>query len=285
MSKNEVKSTHDDSSASGTVTPEGGTNHKRPKDKNIGDKKADTVKGAKASVVEFGKVNKEEFSALFAGLDLSEDFHTKAFTLFEAAVIEKVQTVIDALEEQANETVEEQSSDFEEKLSDFIDLFAEQYMKENELAIDNGIKAEVAESLLDGMKDLFFEHNIEIPAEKVDIVESLTTEVQELQDKLNKQMSENVDLTKKLYQSEKEDVLESVLDGVDDVTASRVRRLAENLTDRNVNEFKTSVTTFLEAITNKNSEEKKTITEESEVVEVKESKAVNSDVEKLNSLL
>jgi hypothetical protein len=135
---------------------------------------------------------KEDIDALMAGENLSEEFVSKATTIFEAAVTTRVEAIAEEIENELHEqfeaALEEVKEDFATKIDDYLNYMVEQWMEENELAIDTGLRSEIVEDFIRGMRDLFAEHYIDIPEEKVDVVEELAAKVEELEDKLNEEM-------------------------------------------------------------------------------------------------
>ncbi|PCJ96752.1 MAG: hypothetical protein COA52_00665 [Hyphomicrobiales bacterium] len=245
--KGQVKSTHDDSAAAGVVAPAGGANHKRPADKKQAEK-ADKSVAQKAEVSPAGKVRKEDLDLLFKGANLSEDFQDDAFTLFEGAVSLKITEIKEELEAENVEKLSEAVEELEEKLSDYLDIFTEKYMEENELAIENGIKSEIAESLIDDLKTVLSEHNIDIPADKVDIVETLTERVSELETELNESLEATIADKKLLESHVKNKALEELSEDLDDVSKEKLAKLVEHVSFNNEEDFNKAALVLKESI-------------------------------------
>jgi methyltransferase-like protein len=144
----------------------------------------------------------EDVAAMFSGEDLSEDFVSKATTIFEAAIVSKINETLEKVtvdvETEITEAKEEMAAQMETKLDDYLEYVVEGWMKENELAVDSGIRSTIATEFMEGLKDLFTEHYIDIPEEKVDVAEELAAKVDEYEASLNSQIEENIELKKQL---------------------------------------------------------------------------------------
>lgn len=263
-----VKSTHDASASAGYVTPEGGevdnanVNRKgTAKSKKQGMPNADTSAADTVTIAPAGQVTKEDLAMVFDGVELSEDAMTKALTLFEAAVSVKVEEISASLEEKYNTELAEAVDDLENKVSDYLEIFTEEYMTENELAIENGIKAEMAESLITSLRDIFMEHNVDIPDEKVDIVESLTSRIVELEEDLNESIKEKIESKKLIESYEKTKVLDELSEDLDDVSREKFKKLTEHVSFKDENSFKEKATLIKENISTKTAVTVVTLTE------------------------
>ena len=209
--------------------------------KNIPDdaaaKNAATVqmKGDAASAVmpNLGQAVKEELSTLFGSQELSEDFQDKASTLFEAALHAKVSVIQAELEEQHEQRLAEELETLNETLVDQVDHYisyvAEEWVKENQLAIEASIRTEMTESFMEGLKELFVEHYIDIPDEKLDIVEALAEKVEELEDDLNEQVNSNIELVEMLKEYNKQDIFNEVAEGLALTQIDKFKTLAESV--------------------------------------------------------
>ena len=210
------------------ATPEGDTG-------KIGKKK----KKIKISMPEINV--KEDIDALVEGEELSEEFKSKASTIFEAAVHQKVMEIatgkIDELETEYQTNLEEEIVSFRDELTEKVDGYlnyvVEEWMRENELAIDSSLKSEITEEFIGGLKDLFSEHYIEVPDEKVDIVESLYDKVEELEGKLNSQIDDNVQVTNELNEYRKDKILEEVCEDLADTQSEKMKTLIEGVSYEN----------------------------------------------------
>ena len=145
---------------------------------------------------------KEAVNALFGGSDLSEDFKNKALTIFEAAVNAQIEEVTAELEESYNqkldEAVEAVVDELSEKVDDYLNYVADEWMKENKVEVESGLRAEMVDSFLSGLKNLFTEHYVDLPEEDESVVESLLNKVEELESRLNEEVETNIDIKKQL---------------------------------------------------------------------------------------
>ena len=179
----------------------------------------------------------DDVEALVEGEDLTPEFKEKATTIFEAAVQAKVNKLMVEkeveLEEKNEEKLTEEVSKIKDELTtqvdDYLNYVSEQWMEENKLAVEKGIRTEITESFINGMKNLFNEHYIEIPEDKVDVVDDLFQKVEELEEQLNKQIQESVDLKKEVSTYKKEKVVQSLTSGLSDTQAEKVKELAESV--------------------------------------------------------
>jgi HAMP domain-containing protein len=184
--------------------------------------------------IKAGDVNvAEDVAAMFSGEDLSEEFTTKASTIFEAAVVSKVnellETVTVDLEAEMEVAKDEIAEDMAGKLDSYLEYVAEEWMKENELAVEQGIRAEIQENFMKGLKDLFVENYIEVPEEKVDLVDELAGKVEELEQSINEEMEKSIDLKKELTEAKVEIILGKVSDGLTESQAIKLASLAEGV--------------------------------------------------------
>jgi hypothetical protein len=196
----------------------------------------------------------QDVDALLSGENLSEEFKEKATTIFEAAVIARTQAVMEDIEqalfEEFEVAVEEIKEDLATKLDDYINYMAEEWIKDNELAIEKGLRAEIVESFINGMKDLFEAHYIDIPEEKVDVVEELTIKVQELESSLNEQIQSAVDMKKELNESKKTEAIHAVCEGLTQTQVEKMKSLAEGVEFTTDEEFADKLVTLRESYFN-----------------------------------
>lgn len=175
----------------------------------------------------------EEIKAIFEGEKLSEDFMNKAKTIFEARVLDRVSEIEEELEEKyknmLEDTIKSITEELEEKIEGYIQYVAEQWMKENELAIETGLRAELAEDFINGLKNLFVEHYMEIPEDKVNIVEELSSQVLQMEEKLNEVLDENIKIKKSLVESKKLEIISNISEGLIDTQAEKLKKLAESV--------------------------------------------------------
>jgi len=185
------------------------------------------------------KVTKEDIDvsddvqALFGDEELSEEFKDKATTIFEAAVLSKVNEVLESADvdlasdlESEKETMVE---DLTTKLDDYLEYVAEEWMKENELAIEKGIRAEIVENFMHGLRNLFAENYIDIPEEKVDLVDELAGKVEELEASVNEEVERNIEIKKELVEMKKDKALSIVCEGLTDSQVEKMKSLAEGV--------------------------------------------------------
>ena len=174
-----------------------------------------------------------DVDALLSGENLSEEFKEKATTIFESAVVARTQQLVEEIEEALVEefelAVEEVKNELSQKLDDYIGYMAEEWVKDNQLAIEKGLRAEIVEDFIDGLKNLFIEHYIDIPEEKVDVVEELTTKVEELESELNEQIQSAVELRKELNEHKKIEAIHAVCEGLTQTQVEKMKTLAESV--------------------------------------------------------
>lgn len=268
MSELEEKFVSDDgvSTVPDAVTPAGGEIKKKKADvKKAVDPKADTVakppmseaeEAEETEVIEEEVISIEESIAeMFEGMDLSEDFKSKVTLVFEAAVNEaatvKINEAVTELEEQfeeqLSESISEAMDEIVENLDSYLDYVVNEWMEENAVAIESGIKVEMAESLMDGLKELFAEHNIEIDDETVDVVAGLEEQVEELTDQANQVINENIELAKEIASLKAEIVFEEVSEGLTVSQKERLKTLSEKLDNEDLDAYETDLNTLKES--------------------------------------
>ena len=188
---------------------------------------------AESEAVDDGVDIEEDVNALLGGEELSEEFKEKAKVIFEAALNSKVKEIQETLEVQYAEKLEEEKVSLKEQLQDRVDSYleyvAEEWMVENTLAIEHGLKTEMTESFLTGMKGLFEEHYVTIPEEKYDVLESMVEKLDDMETKLNEQIDKNIGLNKRLGESVADNILESVSEGLAATQKEKLASLAESV--------------------------------------------------------
>lgn len=193
----------------------------------------------------------EDIDALFAGEELSEEFKQKATTIFESAVKRKLEEELAVIEEAYANTLEEQIFDIQEELStnvdDYLNYVVENWMSENEVAVEAGLRTELTEDFISGLKALFEEHYIDIPEEKVSVVEELGNKVETLETKLNEEIETNIQLNKMLNESRRFEVLNQMVEGLTDTQADKLMSLAEGVSFDNVQEYADKIATLRES--------------------------------------
>jgi len=176
---------------------------------------------------------KEDVAAMLNGEDLSEDFKEKATIIFEAAVTARINEIAEDLEEQYNTALAEEVATISEELSgkinQYMDYVVEQWMEENQVAIEHSLKNEITENFISKLKGLFEESHISIPEEQFDVVEALQSEVSEVQERLDRVMEENMSLKDELSESTRIKILASVTEGLADTQAEKLVALAEGV--------------------------------------------------------
>ena len=188
---------------------------------------------------------KSDVEALIQGEELSEEFKEKAATIFEAAVFakvnEEVNSRIETLEaqykEQLDESLNETRTEMVQKVDDYLNYVVKEWMQENELAIEKGIRSEIVEDFMVGLKNLFVEHYIDIPDEKVDLVDDLFAKVEDLEESLNKEMEKGIDLTKELKEFRKLEAVANISEDLTDVQREKMVKLAESVEYENDDDY------------------------------------------------
>lgn len=205
----------------------------------------DTSAQNKASVA-----MKEDMEAMFAGEELSEQFKEKATTFFEAAVHARVQERIESLEEEyeskLNESIQSFAEDMTAKIDEYMDYVVEEWFKENEVAIESALRSEIAEEFIEGLKNLFAEHYINVPEEKVDVIEELAAQVDELQEKINVSLEENIELKKVIDEQTRQLVFAEVSEGLVVSQVDKLKTLAEGVAFDDAESYKHKLETLKE---------------------------------------
>lgn len=193
----------------------------------------------------------QDVGALLSGEELSEEFKTKATTIFEAAVIARSQAILEEVEEAMYEefeaSVEEVKEELSKKLDDYINYMSEEWFKENQLAIEKGLRAEIVEDFIRGMKTLFEDHYIDIPEEKVNVVEELTDKVEELEDSLNEQIQTAVQMKKQINEYKKTEAIHAVCEGLTQTQVEKLKSLAESVDFTTEEEFGRKLETLVDS--------------------------------------
>ena len=192
----------------------------------------------------------EDVNALIAGEELSEEFKEKTRTIFEAAVksklAEETKKIEEAFEARLSEQVETVKSELAEKMDKFLNYVAEEWKKENEIELHNGIKLEMAESFMSGMKALFEENNVQLPEDKYDVLEEMTSKLDEMEEKLNEQIEKNMSLNGTIKTFVKESVVAEVSKGLAQTQAEKLASLAEGVEFESEESFKSKLETIKE---------------------------------------
>lgn len=194
---------------------------------------------------------KSDIEALFADDNtISEDFKNKATTIFEARVGDRVSQIQEQLEEQyANalaEAVQEVRNDLTEKVNDYLNYVVEQWMEENQIAIESGLRSELTEEFIIGLRNLFAEHYIDVPEEKVDLVDELAGRVEELETKLSETIEQNIEYKKALVEAAKIEIAREVSEGLTATQAEKIKALAEGVEFSTEDEYREKLVTIRE---------------------------------------
>ena len=193
---------------------------------------------------------KEDIDALMNGEELSEEFRAKATTIYEAAVMSRVKEEVARIEEEFNSKLAEQVEDIKEglveKVDGYLDYVVEQWIAQNEIALEHGMKSEILEGFVSGLKGLFEEHYIDVPEEKFDVLGSLEEQVAELEAKLNETVESNVELNKTIGQLKRAELVQEAAEGLADTEVEKLKGLAEELTYEDEATFKTKLQTIRE---------------------------------------
>jgi phage terminase Nu1 subunit (DNA packaging protein) len=193
----------------------------------------------------------EDVNALLAGEDLSEEFQEKARTIFEAALRSKVSEIKETLEEQYSnvlaEEVEEIKTELAERVDSYLEYVADEWISENALAVEQGLKTEMTESFLQGMRGLFEDHYVTIPEEKYNVLESMVEKLDDMETKLNEQIEKNISLNKRLSESVADGIFEQVSEGLADTQKDKLASLSESVEFEGEIEYREKLETLKES--------------------------------------
>ena len=193
----------------------------------------------------------EDVNALLGGEELSEEFKEKAKTIFEAAINSKVASIKEELEEQyaasLAEEVEVIKESFAERVDSYLEYVADEWFNENALAVEQGLKSEMTESFLSGMKDLFEAHYVSVPEDKYDVLESMVEKLDEMEEKLNEQIEKNISLNKRLAESVADGIFEQVSEGLAATQKEKLASLAESVEFESEEEYREKLETLKES--------------------------------------
>ena len=198
--------------------------------------------------------------------DLSEEFKEKAATIFETAVKTRIQEQVKVLEAQYEDKLSKESETIKEAMTEKVDSYlnyvVEEWMKENELAVERGIRTEIAEDFITGLKSLFKEHYIDVPEEKYNVLDDLTNQTKDLESKLNEQIEKNVNLSKEVSDLHKREAIAEVSEDLTDTETEKFISMAENVEFESAEKFKEKLETIKESYFPKTKSE---VTEENSV--------------------
>ena len=236
----------------------------KDEDDDDDDDEEDDDEDDKKDVVEkkYKKNIKESLSSIFEGETLTETFKSKASTIIEAMIIEKTNELEEAAilyVESINEELTQKSIDYKdyvvqelsEKTDKYIDYVVENWMAENAVAIETGLKVEMAESLIGGMKTLFTENNITVPEDKADLYESAQSEVSVLKERLDTLINENIELKKNKTDLENNNIFESLSKDLTEIDRERLRLISEDISFDNKEEYTEKLKTLKESFLNR----------------------------------
>jgi len=192
-----------------------------------------------------------DVEALTKDEDLSEDFKAKAATIFEAAVNSKVKEAKEKLkasyEEKLKEDLDTKKAELVEKVDSYLNYVVEEWMQENKIAIERGIKGEIAEDFISGLKKLFEDHYIDVPDEKYDVLEDQASKIENLEAKLNEQIEKNVEQNKVVGELKRQDIIDEASSDLADTAKEKFNKLAEEVEFSNEDHFKIKVATLKES--------------------------------------
>ena len=216
----------------------------------------------------------DDVKALFEGEELSDTFQEKARTIFEATVKSKIVSVKESLEAEFSKKLEEEVSEFKTKLQERVDNYlhyvATEWIEENALQVESGIRGELSESFMTGLKGLFEEHYVSIPEEKYDVLEAMVTKLDEMENKLNEQIDSNVALTKRLSVSVSDNILDEASAGLALSQKEKLAELAKGVEFESEEQYREKLNTLKESYF-----AKKPVSESQEVTE---ETSINEDV-------
>jgi hypothetical protein len=193
----------------------------------------------------------EDMNALFSGEELTEEFQEKAKTIFEAAISAKVAQIAEEMEKKNEERIVEEIESVKaalvERVDGYLEYVADEWLQENELAVEHGLKSEMTESFLSGMKDLFEAHYVSIPEDKYDVVESMVNKLDEMETKLNEQIERNVSLNHRLAESVADGIVSEVAEGLALSQKEKLAQLAESVEFESEESYREKLVTLKES--------------------------------------
>ena len=232
----------------------------------------DTTTVAEVQEIDIGLT--DDVKALFEGEELSDTFQEKARTIFEATVKSKIVSVKESLEAEFSKKLEEEVSEFkttlQERVDNYLHYVATEWIEENALQVESGIRGELSESFMTGLKGLFEEHYVSIPEEKYDVLEAMVTKLDEMENKLNEQIDSNVSLTKRLSVSVSDNILDEASAGLALSQKEKLAELAKGVEFESEEQYREKLNTLKESYF-----AKKPVSESQEVTE---ETSINEDV-------
>ena len=201
--------------------------------------------------VDLNAAIEEDVNALLSGEDLSEEFKEKAKVIFEASINAKITDIENQLNEEyekaLNEQVQEIKVELTERTDAYLEYVADEWMKENALAVENGIKTEMTESFMEGMKKLFEEHYVTLPEDKYDVLENMVDKLDEMESKLNEQIEKNVALNQRLSESTADSIFNDVAEGLAVSQKEKLQSLAESVEFESEESYRGKIETLKES--------------------------------------
>lgn len=192
----------------------------------------------------------EDLNAIFGENDLSEEFKSQVTTIFEAAVVSKINEEIELIEQEFNAKLEESVVEIAEELTNQIDSYldyaVDNWMQENELAVERGIKSEITEEFIGGLKQLFEDHYIDVPEEKVDLVDSLADRVEDLEEKLNEAIETNIELNSIVEDYQRDELVNEATADLTSMESEKLRGLSEGVGFEDVDQYRQALDTLKE---------------------------------------
>ena len=221
-------------------------------------------KNGDQSPIRQGNTVKEDMDALFNGEELSEEFKAKAETIYEAAVMARVKAEVARLEEEFEaklaEQVAQNTEGLVEQVDGYLGYIAEQWIAQNEIALERGMKSEILEGFVSGLKDLFEEHYIDVPEERFDVLGEMESKISELEEKLNEQVAANVEMSKTISEQKRQSIVDQLSEGLTDTETEKFLGLVEELSYEDSESFEKKVKTIRENyFTNKGSADVKSV--------------------------
>ncbi len=212
---------------------------------------AEKMHDSEEKKMEMKKKMKEDIDALFADdSTISEEFKSKVSTIFEARVNDRVAQIEEEIDSKYADMLEEAvtsvRNELTEKVDDYLSYVVEQWMNDNEIAIESGLRTELTDDFIAGLRNLFAEHYIDVPVEKVDLVDELAGKVEELESKLNEEIERGVSFAKALVESRKNEVAREVSEGLTSTQVEKIKSLAESVEFSTEDEYKTKLETIRE---------------------------------------
>jgi len=193
----------------------------------------------------------EDVNALLGGEELSEEFREKAKTIFEAAINSKIAEIKEGLEAQYEEKLAEEIEAAKESLAERVDSYleyvADEWFEENALAVEAGLKTDMTESFLEGMKGLFEEHYVTIPEDKYDVLESMVEKLDDMETKLNEQIEKNISLNSRLSESVADGILDQVSEGLAQTQKEKLASLSESVEFESEDQYREKLETLKES--------------------------------------